>query len=409
MLAPWRGTPSEIDMNRTTQHAPRQSALRTGRGLAPWILCLALVGGAFVLLGNGRDERPEPRPVVARGALTTHETATIDLFERVSPSVVHITTTALQRQGYWSRSVVEVPAGTGSGFLWDDDRHVVTNFHVVQSLVRVDQTGGFAPIPGRRAYVTLQDARMIAAEVLGVAAHKDLAVLRLEEDPEAEPLPIGTSADLRVGQSVFAIGNPFGLDQTLTTGVISGLGREIQALDRTPIRDVIQTDAAINPGNSGGPLLDSAGRLIGVNTAIVSPSGAYAGIGFAVPVDAVNRIVPELIRYGHAIRAGFGISTISLEWEQRLANRYGIRGALVGDVFPDSAAAGAGFRPWRVENDRILPGDVIVGVGQDPIRGQADLIQVLKKYDVGDEVRVVLQGPEEQREVGVVLQAIEQE
>ncbi len=394
---------------RTPSHRADRSARtpRAGRGALPWILGLALVAGAFTLLGNG--ERSQPRPVAPRADLKPHELATIELFERSSPAVVHITTTTLQQRGYWNRNVVEVPAGTGTGFVWDDARHVVTNFHVIQGLVERDIVDRFRALRGRRALVTLQDGRIVGAEVVGIAPHKDLAVLELEEAPEVEPIPLGTSADLRVGQSVLAIGNPFGLDQTLTTGVISGLGREIRAVDGTPIRDVIQTDAAINPGNSGGPLLDSSGRLIGVNTAIVSPSGAYAGIGFAVPVDAVNRIVPQLIEHGHVTRPGLGIALVSESLELQLARRYGIVGAVVAEVVPGSPADAAGFRAWSVEGERLRPGDVVVRVGDDAIRGRNDLFAALKKYEVGDRVQVVLRGPEREREVQVELQAVEQD
>ena len=194
--------------------------------------------------------------------------------------------------------VTEIPQGTGSGFVWDQDGHIVTNFHVVQE--------------GDRANVTLNDGSTYPATIVGTTPDKDIAVLKIDAPPQKLlPLPIGQSSNLKVGQKVLAIGNPFGLDQTLTTGVISGLGREIKSVSGRPIHDVIQTDASINPGNSGGPLLDSSGRLIGINTAIYSPSGANAGIGFAVPVDTVNQIVPQLMKFGKITRPGLGISILA--------------------------------------------------------------------------------------------------
>lgn len=224
------------------------------------------------------------------------EAATIDLFEKAVPSVCFITTLNV-RQDYWSRNVEEIPSGTGSGFIWDKEGHIITNFHVIQG--------------GDRATVTLSDRKTYDAEIVGVAPDKDLAVLKIKaSEAVLKPLPVGTSHDLKVGQYAFAIGNPFGLDQTLTTGVISALGREIKSVNGRAIRDVIQTDAAINPGNSGGPLLDSSGRLIGVNTQIYSPSGASAGIGFSIPVDEVNWVVPDLIKYGEVRRPVLGVSLL---------------------------------------------------------------------------------------------------
>jgi S1-C subfamily serine protease len=222
-----------------------------------------------VLVSNASHE-PNAPGVAPVTVVSQSEELTIKLFENAAPSVVYITTTTLQ-QDYWSRNVYEIPSGTGSGFVWDEKGHIVTNYHVIRG--------------SNKAKVTLSDQATYDAVVVGVEPKKDIAVLRITSKTQLRPLPVGTSHDLRVGQSVFAIGNPFGLDQTLTTGVISALGREIQSVDNVPIRDVIQTDAAINPGNSGGPLLDISGRLIGVNTAIYSPSGAYAGIGCSVPDD----------------------------------------------------------------------------------------------------------------------------
>ena len=238
------------------------------------------------------------------------------------------------------------------------------------------------------AQVTLADQSNWKARVVGVAPDKDLAVLRIDAPAtRLRPIPIGTSKDLQVGQGVFAIGNPFGLDQTLTTGVISALGREIESVTRRPIQGVIQTDAAVNPGNSGGPLLDSAGRLIGVNAAIYSPSGASAGIGFAIPVDTVNRIVPELTRYGKITRPGIGVQAA----EDQIAQQLGVKGVLVVDVVAGSAAAKTGIRPTKREaSGRVRLGDVIVAVDGVKVGSPNDLFLALEKYKIGDTVNFSL-------------------
>jgi S1-C subfamily serine protease len=250
-------------------------------------LVAALMTSALPPAAAQRADVPT-RPVTPRGPLAADELANIEVFKRLSPSVVHITTLEVARD-FFSRSVQQVPRGTGTGFVWDSQGHVVTNFHVIQG--------------GDAARVTLADQSTHRATLVGAFPDRDLAVLKINLPRERlHPIPVGTSRDLQVGQKVYAIGNPFGLDQTLTTGIVSALNREIDSVNQRTIRGVIQTDAAINPGNSGGPLLDSAGRLIGVNTAIYSPSGGSAGIGFAIPVDEVNRIVPRLIKEGRITR-----------------------------------------------------------------------------------------------------------
>lgn len=322
------------------------------------------------------EERADARPVAPRGELHADERATIELFRQASPSVVFITSLAVRRDRF-SLDVQRIPRGNGSGFVWDRRGHIVTNYHVIRG--------------AQAAHVTLADQSTWDATLVGVSPEKDLAVLRIEAPEERlAPIPLGASQDLRVGQKVFAIGNPFGLDHTLTTGVISALGREIQSIAQVPIRDVIQTDAAINPGNSGGPLLDSAGRLIGVNTAIYSPSGAYAGIGFAIPVDTVNWVVSDLVRHGKVVRPSLGIQVASREMGRQL----GIDGALVLAVIPGSAAERAGLRGTRRARDgRLLLGDVVVAVGEVPVADANDLILALATRRVGEEVAVsVLRG-----------------
>ena len=316
---------------------------------------------------------PGVREPAGSTKLNPQERANIRLFEAAAPSVCYITTTNVRRD-YFSRNITEIPRGSGSAFVWDNKGHVITNYHVIQG--------------ADRATVTLADRSTWEAVPVGVAPEKDLAVLRIEAPRKAlRPIPVGTSDNLQVGQSVYAIGNPFGLDQTLTTGIVSALGREIESVAGIPIRDVIQTDAAINPGNSGGPLLDSSGRLIGVNTAIYSPSGASAGIGFSIPVDVVSWVIPELIEYGRLKRPSLGVELARPQVVQRL----GLNGALVIDVVEGSGAEQAGIRPtMRDQYGSIVLGDVIVGINGDPVKSGNDLILILEQYEPGDTVAVEL-------------------
>jgi S1-C subfamily serine protease len=333
----------------------------------------------------------EPRSVTARGDLAGDEIATIELFERASPTVVFISTR--QRVvNVWTRNVLSVPRGNGSGLVWDDLGHVVTNNHVVEGT--------------SEATVRLNDGRSYRAALIGSSPSHDLAVLRINVPFDRPPaVPIGTSGDLRVGQKVFAIGNPFGLDYTLTSGLVSALDRSLEDDDGTTIEHLIQTDAAINPGNSGGPLLDSAGRLIGINTAIYSPSGAYAGIGFAVPVDTVNRVVPQLIAQGRYIRPGLGVS-IDADINRVITERLGVSGVVVLQVQAGSAAEAAGLRSTRVDADgEVIPGDVILAVAGIPVDSIPGLLSALEEQRIGDEITVRIWRDGREIEVSLVLQA----
>ncbi len=332
---------------------------------------------------------PEGRPIAPRADLGEGELRNIRLFEEASPSVVYITSVALQEE-FFSRDITQIPLGTGSGFIWDEAGHIITNFHVIQNANAVR--------------VTLSDRTTWEAELIGVAPEKDLAVLKINAPREKlRAIAVGASHDLRVGQSVFAIGNPFGLDQTLTTGIISALGREIESSDRTPIRDVIQTDAAINPGNSGGPLLDSSGRLIGVNSAIRSPSGASAGIGFAIPVDAVNWVVPELIAYGKLRRPSLDLEVANLYVTRRLGIEEGL---LILDVTPGGAAARAGLQPTtRNRRGEINLGDLIIALDSQPIRAPGDLRLALERKQPGDTVKVTIRRARREFTLPLVLAA----
>lgn len=341
---------------------------------------------ALVLAGAAQAQPSDPLPT----GLLEDERNTIDVFRRASDSVVFVTNTQLQRD-LFSRNVMQVPRGSGSGFVWDKRGYVVTNYHVIQG--------------GNSFYVTLGDGSSHEARVVGFDETKDIAVLKIEAaETRLVPIEQGRSEGLMVGQKVIAIGNPFGLDQTLTTGVISALGREIRSVAGTTISDVIQTDASINPGNSGGPLLDSAGRLIGVNTSIYSTSGSSAGIGFAVPVATVQRVVPQLMERGVVSRAGLGV----VLFEDDLARRWNVEGVIVREVADGSAAEKAGLRGSDVHGRRVALGDIIIGIDDYQVRNFNDLFTSLDGHQPGDRVRVRFLRDNEEQQVFVDLQEISQ-
>lgn len=317
-------------------------------------------------------------PAVAFAGLTEDERNNITVFGDASDSVVFVTNTRYRRD-FFSFNVYETPQGSGSGFVWDDSGTIVTNYHVIQQADRIT--------------ITLTDNSTWQAKVIGRAPEKDLAVLKIDAPAEKlKPLLRGNSSDLQVGRKVLAIGNPFGLDTTLTVGVVSALGREIKSVSGRTIRDVIQTDAAINPGNSGGPLLNSAGELIGVNTAIFSPSGASAGVGFAIPVNTVKKTVTQLIEHGRIVRPILGIETAPDSW----AKRYGIKGVVVVAVTRGLPAADAGLEGLkRRRSGDLLLGDVIIGINGEAITTSDDLMEVLERHKSGDRVSVTTQRGEE--------------
>jgi S1-C subfamily serine protease len=332
------------------------------------------------------DPEATERLVTARGDLADDELSTIELFKNISPSVVHVTNLA-QKVDENSFNVMEIPRGVGSGFIWGEDGYIVTNYHVIQGAAA--------------AKITLADNTTLDAKLVGFDDSKDIAVLKVVAPPEKlRPILLGSSSDLQVGQKVFAIGSPFELDQTLTTGVIGGLGREIQSVSGRPIQGVIQTDAAINPGNSGGPLLDSSGRLIGVNTAIASPTGGSVGIGFAVPVDIVRRVVPQLIRTGKVERPGLGIRTV----DDRITRRMGLEGVLVDRVWPGSAAAKAGLR--SMDREKNIPGDLITAIEGHEVRNHDDLYLALDVRAIGDTVKITVLRDGKGIELSVTLQPL---
>lgn len=377
---------------------PQPPARAPGGGAVnAWLVAVLLVAVAAVMLRNAGlwpwyTASYHPRPIQPRGDLAADEQSTIQIFREAAPSVVHITSLSLRRD-WLTRNYFQIPEGTGTGFIWDEAGHIVTNYHVIAA--------------GNSFQVTLSDNTRLRARKVGEEPEKDLAVLKIDAPPhKLRPIPLGTSADLQVGQKVFAIGNPFGLDHTLTTGVISGLGREIPSHGGGTIDGVIQTDAAINPGNSGGPLLDSAGRLIGVNTAIYSPSGAYAGIGFAVPADTVNEIVPQLIQYGRTQRAVLGISLFDDEMARRV---FGVEeGAVIAKVFNQEAAFEAGLQPPYWGEDGAIHFDVIIAVDGKPIRRAQDVAKALEGKKPGETVAVTLLRDGQEVTVSITLLPLRQ-
>ncbi len=343
--------------------------------LAALTVAIAVIAG-FYSFATGEENEGGNVEVVADAALenvfyTDDEKNNIAVFENASPSVVFVTNTQLRRRRF-SLNVMEIPRGSGTGFIWDESGLIVTNFHVVYGANRIT--------------ITLQSNKSYEAEVVGTAPEKDIALLKIDApQEELQPLPLGDSASLAVGRKVLAIGNPFALDTTLTVGVVSALGREIKSITNRTIKNVIQTDAAINPGNSGGPLLNSHGKLVGVNTAIYSPSGASAGIGFAIPVNTVKKIVPQLIEHGRLIRPVLGIETLTDYWTRRLRVK-GVAILAVREGLPADLAGMVGVREDRGGNIHL--GDVIIAINGESVTNEDSLLTQLEQYKPGDVVEV---------------------
>ena len=351
------------------------------------VICL-MVAAAFTYFNRfadrGRRIVSQPREILPRGDLADFEKSTITIFNSAAPSVVYIFTENAQ-SGFFGRR--EVQQGAGSGFLWDNHGHVVTNYHVIQGSQSIQ--------------VRLDSGEAIRATYVGGSPDHDLAIIRLRSTPQSiRPIPVGTSDDLAVGQAVFAIGNPFGLARTLTTGVISALDRRLPTAGGREVMGVIQTDAAINPGNSGGPLIDSAGRLIGVNTAIISGSGSSAGIGFAVPVDVVNRVVPKLITNGKVPRPGIGIIVL----DEEIAAGLGVLGVVIDRVVPGSEADRVGLQGIDYRNRLI--GDIIVAAGDQEVRNIDEFIRILENYAIGQLIMLGVRRGDQIRTVEVKIMDI---
>ena len=372
---------------------PRYSAILYLLPLAAVAICAGLlIWRMWPRNTLGLDPNAKPRPVDVRGPLLELETTNIEIYERAAPSVVYVENLATTRKDF-SLNQLKIPQGSGSGFIWDDDGHIVTNFHVIE---------------GAAAWrVTLADRSVYDVTQVWGYKDKDIAVLSIRAPRDKlKKIKIGTSHDLKVGQLAYAIGNPFGLSQTMTNGIISALGREVESSNGHLIHGAIQTSAPINPGNSGGPLLDSGGRLVGMTTAIISPSGASAGIGFAIPVDEINDIVPQLISNGKVVRPRLGVQIA----EDQLARQQGIdKGALTLKVLPDSAAAKAGLQgTWLDKSSGQLHlGDVMVAIDGKAINEGKDLFAVLERYHPGDPINLTIIRDGKRQDVKVTLQAAE--
>lgn len=337
------------------------------------IVSMLFANCAMFLVTPGQEEPAHFRDAAEPVGLCIEEKKVISIFEESAPSVAFITSKA-RRRGIFFLDSTRIEQGSGSGFIWDRDGHVVTNYHVIHGADAVN--------------VTLADKSVWPARLVGAAPDKDLAVLKIEAPKDKLfPINVGPSSQLKVGQTVLAIGNPFGLDHTLTKGVISARGREIKAMTGRIIRDVIQTDAAINPGNSGGPLLDSGGRLVGINTAIVSPSGSSAGIGFAVPSDTVKRIVPQLIEHGRVIVPDPGVILLP----ERYTKALDLTGAVIQEVRNGSPADRKGLEGVYLDRrGRIVIGDVITAVAGKPVGDLNDYYSALEKYKPGQRVTLTI-------------------
>ena len=335
------------------------------------LVVIAVTVGIFVSATNKENPTASATAETTPAFLTNDEQNNISVFKSASPSVVFVTNTQLRRQRF-SLNVMEIPRGSGTGFIWDESGLIVTNFHVVQGANKIT--------------IELQSNKSYQATVVGSAPEKDIALLKIDAPNEdLQPLPLGDSSSLAVGRKVLAIGNPFALDTTLTVGVVSALNREIKSITNRTIKNVIQTDAAINPGNSGGPLLNSNGQLVGVNTAIYSPTGASAGIGFAIPVNAVKVIIPQLIEHGKLIRPVLGIETLTDYWTRRLR----VKGVAILSVREGLPAAKAGMVGVREDRrGKIHLGDVIIAINGQNVINEDSLLNQLEQFSPGDNVKV---------------------
>jgi S1-C subfamily serine protease len=393
-----------VDDRTESYSRPRPTA---GGSVNGWLVAILLIAvAALYLQVNGYwpqpllDPNSTPREVTPRGNLAEDEQATIQLFRAVNQSVVHITTTAMERD--YRMNPTEVPKSSGSGFVWDSKGYVVTNYHVIRDA----RTGD------GKINVVLFNSVTYPATVVGANAASDLAVLKINAPPrDLKPIPIGESAHLQVGQKVFAIGSPFSLDQSLTTGIVSGLGREIRSMGGGTLKDVIQVNAAINPGNSGGPLMDSAGRLIGVTTAIVSENHEFSGLGFAIPVDTVNSIVPQLISSGSTEPPSLGL-TLFRDDQTEILRQAVLRqrgapplkeGVLVAGVWRGGGAEAAGIRQTQQTFGGFILGDLITAIDGTPVRTTKAVEELVSKKKVGDVVRLTIERGGRTLEVPVTL------
>jgi S1-C subfamily serine protease len=366
-----------------------------------------LLVGYFVFRGGHRDvhnPNAQPREVTPKSDPDAIEQQRIRVFKDISPSVANVDTLRILRRGYAGMS--ERAIGTGSGFVWDTQGRIVTNFHVVRDTLEVGDDGTVGIRASATVRVTLATGSSWNARLVGVAPDNDLSVLQIDAPADQlKPIPVGSSGDLEVGQTVYAIGNPFGERLTFTHGIVSALDREIQSVTDRPITGVIQTDASLNPGNSGGPLLDKDGRLIGVNTAITSPSGGNVGIGYAIPVDTVNRVVTELIRTGRAPTPTLGIRILRDRDTRSLGYD---KGVMIAEVLPGGAADKAGLHGFHTDpaTGRQTPGDLVLAVNGEPVNTIADLQKAMSKLQVRQTVTLTIRRGDETRDVKVTLEGI---
>lgn len=393
--------------NRPRRHRDSPAPWSVVLPIIVFLLAGGLLLGYFLFRGDKRealDPEAKPRDVVPRGDRDAFEKERIRVFKESSPGVVNVDTLRVQRTGYVG--LTEQQQGTGSGFVWDDKGRIVTNFHVIQDALQLTQAGIVSIKPSATLRVTMADRSAWNARLVGIAPDNDLAVLQVDAaSDKLKPLPVGSSSDLDVGQTVYAIGNPFGQSLTFTHGIVSALEREIQSVTDRPITGVIQTDASLNPGNSGGPLLDREGRLIGVNTAITTPSGGNVGIGYAIPVDTVNRVVPELIRSGREAKPSLGIvmlrerDTRALDYE---------KGVMIAEVRPNAPAAKAGLLGFRRDprTGQQLPGDLIVAIEGEAVDSVRDFDRIMSSLKVQQTIKVSYVRGDQTREVSVLLEGI---
>ncbi len=382
---------------------------------ASWAIAIALIllvlGGGlalgyFLFRGSkhsANDAEAQLRAVTPRGDRDAFEQERIRVFKDVSPGVVNVDTLRIQRTGYLGQT--ERQQGTGSGFVWDDQGRIVTNFHVVQDTLQISASGEITIKASATVRVTLPDQTAWNARLVGVAPDNDLAVVQIDAPADKlKALPVGSSSDLEVGQTVYAIGNPFGRSLTFTHGIISALDREIQSVTDRPITGVIQTDASLNPGNSGGPMLDREGRLIGVNTAITSPTGGNVGIGYAIPVDTVNQVVTQLIRTGRPAKPALGVVLLRERDTRALGHE---RGVMIAEIRPGSAAAKAGLLGFRVNaiTGRQQAGDLILAIDGEPVAGIGDFEKLMAKKKVQQAIRLTVRRGDAEQQLTVTLES----
>lgn len=386
-------------MDRTKEQGMRRISTSISMLCGIFTVAIAFLSAQPSAAKQGAARQGAAKPSMA--GLPSHllqaEKTLIAIYQQTSPAVVNISSVETQRN-IFGLAVGETPSGIGTGFLWDKKGHIVTNFHVVEPSL-----SGRA---GAKITVSFKNGETVRAQVVGVEPEKDIALLRvkLPRGLTVTPIPVANSADILVGQMTIAIGSPFGFDQTLTTGIVSAVGRSLTTYGDETITNVIQTDAAINPGNSGGPLLDSRGYLMGMNTSIISRSGSSSGIGFAVPANTIKQVVSQLIRYGKVQQGGLGITVFS----DAISRDLGVAGVVIRTVIKGRGANRAGLRGTRYDSrGRLLLGDIIIAIADRRIQSYDDLADAMKGKSIGQPVRVVYIRGKRRYQVEVVLSPLD--